>query len=369
MARDDEKDDAEKAEEAKLSTADATTNAEGAREDRDDDNDNDEEEVPAEAKPRQKSARSPKARRDGERREDRSARSAAAERAKPSAAKSGGHVLPSLVSSRSAAGLAAGWFGHDARAKAKLRESGPVAAGSSGPCKEWEEDLAPVAARSPRPVSKRRAPPALDAADLRKRHQRGAGHAGQGEGCPGLVRQLGQQSVQRPAQGLEHVQDGPRADRKLPRRSVQRNARALRASDPGTPGDRGAGWTPPWVGPGMGGNASRDAAWDATGDAAGRSPLSPASVRFFGGHRGSLVGADHHSRRWRRDCAARKMPRRAAGAEHEPRREMGVPGRQGRAYRIGDLLRWLARSSRSWASSSWWVSCSAQAPRTSGPKS
>jgi len=41
-----------------------------------------------------------------------------------------------------AAGLAIGWFGHDARAKAKLRsESSPAAAGSGGPCDVWQEKI------------------------------------------------------------------------------------------------------------------------------------------------------------------------------------------------------------------------------------
>lgn len=43
-----------------------------------------------------------------------------------------------------AVGGAAGWFGHDAQAKAKLRaDSAPAAAGSaaSGPCKAWEQKV------------------------------------------------------------------------------------------------------------------------------------------------------------------------------------------------------------------------------------
>jgi hypothetical protein len=41
-----------------------------------------------------------------------------------------------------AAGVAVGWFGHIAQAKAKLRaESGPAAAGSSGPCDNWQQQI------------------------------------------------------------------------------------------------------------------------------------------------------------------------------------------------------------------------------------
>ena len=41
-----------------------------------------------------------------------------------------------------AAGAAAGWFGHQARAKAQLKaESSPAAAGSAGPCGQWQEKI------------------------------------------------------------------------------------------------------------------------------------------------------------------------------------------------------------------------------------
>jgi hypothetical protein len=41
-----------------------------------------------------------------------------------------------------AAGVAVGWFGHDAQAKAKLRaDSSPAAAGSSGPCNDWQQKI------------------------------------------------------------------------------------------------------------------------------------------------------------------------------------------------------------------------------------
>ena len=133
MARDDEKNEgAEKAEEA--GTADEKTDAEAGAEDRE----AGDREAPVEAKPRSKGPRSRKSRRDGEGREGRSAR-ADQQRAKPSAG-SGGASRAALVGILAlVAGLAAGWFGHEAQAKAKLREpSGPAAAGSSGPCKQWE---------------------------------------------------------------------------------------------------------------------------------------------------------------------------------------------------------------------------------------
>jgi hypothetical protein len=41
-----------------------------------------------------------------------------------------------------AAGGAVGWFGHQARAKAQIKaESAPAAAGSSGPCGQWQEKI------------------------------------------------------------------------------------------------------------------------------------------------------------------------------------------------------------------------------------
>jgi hypothetical protein len=41
-----------------------------------------------------------------------------------------------------AVGGAAGWFGHQARSKAKIQaESSPAAAGSSGPCGQWEQKI------------------------------------------------------------------------------------------------------------------------------------------------------------------------------------------------------------------------------------
>jgi hypothetical protein len=126
MARDDEKDEGVKAEEGTPGAADATADAEEGEV---------VGEAPAEAKPRSKGTRSRKARRDGEGREGRTARAANQQRSKPSSGASRVALVGFLAL---AAGLAAGWFGHEARAKAKLREpSGPEAVGS-GPCKQWE---------------------------------------------------------------------------------------------------------------------------------------------------------------------------------------------------------------------------------------
>jgi hypothetical protein len=131
MVRDDEKEaGADKAEETPHSTAGATTDAEATAEGEGDG------EAPAEAKPGPKGTRSVKARRE---REGRSARAANQQRAKRNAANSGASRLLLVGAVTLAAGLGAGWFGHEARAKAKLQEpSGPAAVGSSGPCKQWE---------------------------------------------------------------------------------------------------------------------------------------------------------------------------------------------------------------------------------------
>jgi hypothetical protein len=124
MARDEEKDEgAETAEET-------TPSAKG-----------DEGEAPAEAEPRPKATRSRKARRDGEGRDAKTVRPAGRQRSKPSAAQGGAARLALVGVVALAAGLAAGWFGHAARAKAKLQESAGPTAVDSGHCQQWEEKI------------------------------------------------------------------------------------------------------------------------------------------------------------------------------------------------------------------------------------
>ena len=83
-----------------------------------------------------KAKRSSKAKREGK-------SSAREERKQPAAAPSKGSsqaVLAAVLAL--AAGVAVGWFGHQARAKSQLKaESGPAAAGSSGPCGQWEQKI------------------------------------------------------------------------------------------------------------------------------------------------------------------------------------------------------------------------------------
>jgi hypothetical protein len=131
MARDDEKDEGTEKIEETLGTADATPDAEATADIRE--AEDGEAPSPVEAKPRTK-GRSRKARRS----EDGSAGSAR-QRAKAAPAKSGASRLALVAVLALASGLAMGWFGHEARAKALLREPlAPAAEDANGACKQWE---------------------------------------------------------------------------------------------------------------------------------------------------------------------------------------------------------------------------------------
>ncbi|HVJ13801.1 MAG TPA: hypothetical protein VM686_00105 [Polyangiaceae bacterium] len=98
----------------------------------------DDVEEEAEAKPAKRvQPKSKKARREGASTRD--------ERARPAPAPASGSAASRAIIVgvlALAAGGAAGWFGHEARAKAKLSDtSAPATAGSSGPCQDWQKKL------------------------------------------------------------------------------------------------------------------------------------------------------------------------------------------------------------------------------------
>jgi hypothetical protein len=88
--------------------------------------------------PESKPGRTGKAKREGKSRAQEEAKRAPAASA-PAKGSSQAIVIAVVAL---AAGAAIGWFGHQTRAKAKIQaESSPAAAGSAGPCGQWQEKI------------------------------------------------------------------------------------------------------------------------------------------------------------------------------------------------------------------------------------
>ena len=131
-----------------------------------------------------------------------------------------------------AAGAAAGWFGHQARAKAQLKaESSPAAAGSAGPCGAWQEKICgetggerSAACQQAKAATELLTPGTCETAltTMPATHRENQSRTRD-------LRQPGHEAVQRSAEGLRCVRDGEGAHPELPIRSLQGHARSIRS--------------------------------------------------------------------------------------------------------------------------------------------